>query len=400
MTPREFALDIVRRLRSAGFQALWAGGCVRDQLLGHEPHDYDVATDARPEQVQALFRRTVAVGLSFGVVEVLGPKPLRVQVATFRSDGDYSDGRRPTSVTYSTPEADARRRDFTINGVFYDPIAERVIDYVGGERDLNARVVRAIGDPVQRFTEDKLRLIRAVRFAARFEFEIDPATAAAIRTMAHQIVVVAAERIADELRKILTDRHRARAVRLLAELELLTPIVPEVAHDPFVLESALNRLAHLGEPVTFPLALGALLADAGPEAPRRVADHLRLSNAEAERAIWLVTHRASLIGADRLPLCRLKPILAHSGINELLALLRTEAERLTDAEFCERCLRDWPAERINPPPLVTGEDVRALGLPPGPRFKSLLDAVRQAQLDEEISTRDQALTRLAELTSR
>src|SRR5829696_9146494 len=201
---REFATDIVGRLRREGFRALWAGGCVRDLLLGQDPADYDVATDATPEQVMAIFgHRTVPVGVSFGVVRVRHPRGGEVEVATFRSDGAYVNGRYPESVVFSSPEQDAARRDFTINGMFYDPFAEQVIDYVGGRADLEARILRAIGDPWARFREDKLRLLRAVRFAARFRLTIDPATRAALRAMAGQIVVVAAERIAQELRRML-----------------------------------------------------------------------------------------------------------------------------------------------------------------------------------------------------
>src|SRR5947208_8755772 len=194
MTEREFAIDVVRRLRDAGFQALWAGGCVRDELLGLVPKDYDVATSARPEQVCKLFRRPVTVGASFGVVEVLGPRtsagPLRVQVATFRADVSYSDGRHPDAVVFSDAREDALRRDFTINGMFFDPVADQLLDYVGGREDLQARVLRAIGEPAQRFEEDKLRLLRAVRMATRSDLAIDPATAAAVRVMAGQIGVV------------------------------------------------------------------------------------------------------------------------------------------------------------------------------------------------------------------
>src|SRR5690242_2559491 len=191
MSERDFALDVVRRLRQAGHEALWAGGCVRDELLGLTPQDYDVATSARPEQVRSLFRRTIAVGMSFGVIEVLGPRTegdwLKVQVATFRSDVSYSDGRHPDAVVFSSAREDALRRDFTINGMFFDPLENRLIDYVGGQEDLQARVLRAIGDPKQRFAEDKLRMLRAVRIATRFELEIEPATAEAIRVMAPQI---------------------------------------------------------------------------------------------------------------------------------------------------------------------------------------------------------------------
>src|SRR5205085_1385141 len=189
---------------------------------------YDVPTDARPEQVPKLFKRTVAVGASFGVVEVLGPKPLTVQVATFRSDVSYSDGRRPDEVVFSSPEEDAKRRDFTVNGMFFDPLEGRLIDYVGGRADLEAKLLRAIGDPGTRFTEDKLRMLRAVRLAARFGLTIEPATEEAVRAMAAQITVVSAERIADELRKMLVDPHRARAMRLFMDLGLAAAVMPEL----------------------------------------------------------------------------------------------------------------------------------------------------------------------------
>src|SRR5207253_2036897 len=219
MTERDFAIAVVRQLREAGFQALWAGGCVRDELLGLMPQDYDVATDARPEQVQQLFRRTIAVGASFGVVEVLGPwtaaGPVKAQVATFRADGAYSDGRHPDSVRFASAREDALRRDFTINGMFFDPVEGRLLDFVGGQQDLRDGVLRAIGDPRARFDEDKLRMLRAVRFATRFELRIAPDTESAIRQMAGQITVVSAERIAEELRQLLVHPHRARGMNLM-----------------------------------------------------------------------------------------------------------------------------------------------------------------------------------------
>lgn len=232
MTEREFAVDVVRRLQQAGHQALWAGGCVRDELLDLVPKDYDVATSARPEEVRALFPRTVAVGMSFGVVEVIGPKVegrhLLVQVATFRSDVGYSDGRRPDAVVFSSPKEDAERRDFTVNGMFFDPIKEELIDYVNGLEDLHNKILRAIGNPELRFAEDKLRLLRAVRIATRFELDIEPDTGEAMKKMADQIRVVSAERIGEELRKLLTDRHRVRGVNLLYELGLIKPLLPEL----------------------------------------------------------------------------------------------------------------------------------------------------------------------------
>ena len=231
---REFAVEIVRKLRAAGHTALLAGGCVRDLLLGREPKDFDVATTARPEQVRDLFghRRTLAVGASFGVIVVVPPRGSeagQVEVATFRTEGPYQDGRRPESVAFCTPEEDAQRRDFTINGMFYDPVEARVLDFVGGEADLAARVLRAIGDPHARMREDKLRMLRAVRFAATLDFMLDEVTAAAVREMAHEIVVVSHERIAQELRRMLVDTHRRRAVELCDSVGLLSVILPEVA---------------------------------------------------------------------------------------------------------------------------------------------------------------------------
>jgi len=439
MTEREFATEVVARLQKAGYQAFWAGGCVRDELLGLPPADYDVATDARPEQVQALYKRSHSFGASFGVVEVLGPRGpdgswLKVQVATFRSDGVYSDGRRPDQVTFSTAEDDARRRDFTINGLFYDPVAGKLIDYVGGEADIHARILRAIGDPFQRFREDKLRMLRAVRMAARFELSIDPGTLAAARRMANEIRIVSAERIAEELRKILIDRHRAEGIRLLREFELLPPILPELVRTiglpqgPTLTSTGdlwdhlLSVLRLLSGPVwpepaavSFPLAFAALLHDIGkPETFARAADRytfhhheqlgaqisgeickrLRLSNAETERIVWLVRFHQYLVDAPVMRASKLKPMLVHPGIGELLALHRADAlasqRSLEAVEFCERLLREHAKEELNPPPLLTGNDLRHLGLTPGPEFKIILEQLRDAQLDGRITTRDQA----------
>lgn len=432
MTERDFSIDVVRRLRESGFEALWAGGCVRDELLGGAPHDYDIATDARPEQVQALFRRTIAVGASFGVVEVIGPRSdgehLKVQVATYRSDGEYTDGRRPDSVTFSSAREDALRRDFTINGMFFDPLENRLIDYVGGKADLDAQVLRAIGVPRERFTEDKLRLLRAVRFAARFELALDPATAAAIRAMADELPVVSAERIADELRKLLTDRHRVRALSLLDDVGLLAVILPEVAHMrgvPQGLPAAptgdlwthtLRVVEQLPEIVSFPLVMAALLHDvgkpatlgrtpdrytfhghehAGRQIAERVAERLKLSNAERERIAWLVEKHQYLSDAPTMRPSRLKPVLAQPGIVELLVLHRADARasgrETTHVEFAEARLRDWSASGdLSPPPLLTGDDLKTLGVPQGPIYKRLLDSVRDGQLDGTLQTMEQA----------
>lgn len=466
---RRFALRVVERLRQAGYEAYWAGGCVRDMLLGLTPHDYDVATNARPEEVQRLFRRTVAVGASFGVIEVLGPKvdgeTLKVQVATFRREGPYSDGRHPDSVVFTGATEDAQRRDFTINALFYDPLRQQVLDFVGGQRDLEARLLRAIGNPRERFAEDKLRMLRAVRLAAQFDLTIEAETAKAVRESAEQIRVVSAERIAEELRRLLVHPARRRGMELLLDLNLLSPIFPELADMPnFVLGSSLQCSAALqgdesvglqrqneatrstttlwqhtlqvldllSEP-TFPLALAALFHDAGKmhlRLPSRTTvseaigwpsqegavpgqghfqDHaqvsaqlveragrrLRLANAEWRRAAWLVAHHHALDAPWQLPLHQLKPLLAHPAIMELLALIeantRANGQPLDHVQFCREKLREWPAEVLEPAPLITGDDLLALGLRPGPIFGRILQQVRDAQLDDVIQERKQAL---------
>ena len=435
MTEREFAIDVVRRLRAAGHEALWAGGCVRDEWLGLVPKDYDVATDAQPEQVRRLFRRTTEVGASFGVVEVLGPRPLKVQVATFRSDVAYSDGRHPDAVVFSSAREDALRRDFTINGMFFDPLENRLIDYVGGEADLRARLLRAIGDPATRFAEDKLRMLRAVRIATRFELTIDPATAAAIQAMAKEIVIVSAERIAEELRRLLVDPHRSRGVRLLDELGLAAVILPELlpmkglpqgppcAPTGDLWDHVLRVLDRLGPEPSFPLAFGALLHDVGKprvigRTPERytfyyhehvghrmtseICSRLKLSNAERERIEWLVEKHQYLCDAPQMRTSKLKQMLSEPGIGELLTLHRADAEacgRSTEhVEYCERLLRQWTEADLNPPPLLTGDEImQHLGLKPGPKVGRLLAALREAQLDGSIKTKDEALEWLRRL---
>lgn len=399
MTEREFAADVVARLQAAGHHALWAGGCVRDELLGLTPADYDVATDARPEQVKAIFHRCHEFGASFGVVEVLGPRGpdgewLKAQVATFRSDGAYTDGRRPDSVTFSSPAEDAKRRDFTINGMFFDPVAGRVIDYVGGQADLVAKVLRAIGDPVERFTEDKLRILRAVRIAARFELTPDPATFLAARRMAPEVRAVSAERIAEELRKILGNRFRARGFRLLREVDLVEQLFPELMTRP-TWDGVVALLDAFPPIVSFPLAFAAVLQSLSVETAADVCKRLRLSNAELDRVVWLVERRDALRDAATSRPSRWKPLLAHPAAAELVALHRANAVAdgaSTDhVAFCERVLRETPADELNPPPVLTGDDLRAAGLTPGPEFKRLLDAVREAQLDETVRAKDEAL---------
>jgi poly(A) polymerase len=428
---REFPTEVVRRLRDAGHQALWAGGCVRDLLLRLVPSDYDVATSATPAQVMDLFgRRAIPVGAAFGVVRVRNPQTRgeEVEVATFRSDGAYIDGRHPESVVFASPELDAARRDFTINGMFFDPLTDALIDYVGGQADLNAGILRAIGDPGARFREDKLRLIRAVRFAARFGLTIDSATRAALVAMAPQIKVVSAERIAQELRRMLVHASRADAMNLALDTGLVAAVLPPLVPmrgifqgKPYQPEGDLWDhtmlvLRFLPPLPSFTLAFAALFHDAGKPATkviqnarltfhhheqvgRQIADgmcrSLRLSNAERERIDWLVEYHQYLGEAMRLREAKLKRILSQPGIEELLALHRADAlasfGHCHHIEYCEYYLRVQPAGPINPPPLVTGHDLVRHGLSPGTHFATILDQIREAQLDRVINSKREAL---------
>jgi poly(A) polymerase len=439
---RAFALEVVTALRTAGYEAYWAGGCVRDQVLGFVPDDYDVATSATPDEVRRLFgqRRTLAIGAAFGVIAVLGGKASgQVEVATFRQDAAYTDGRRPDAVTYSRPEEDARRRDFTINALFYDPLARRVIDFVGGQQDLERGIVRAVGDPQARFAEDKLRLLRAVRFAARFGFALEERTRAAVEHMAAQVTVVSAERIAQEVRAMLVHPSRAQGLVLMQETGLLAAILPEAAAlvgIPFSTSRApkgdlwdhtLALVDSLSSP-SFPLVLAGLLhaigtAAAGPataDVPANLPAHgpaaagahsaagatpaarlagevcrrWRLANKETDRTVWLVGSLPKVAEAPAAPWTRLQRLLIAPGIEDLLALAEADVQaagRPAEAvAHCRRFLSLPPAE-LNPPPLVTGNDLLALGIPQGSRIKLLLDALRDAQLDKSITTKTQAL---------
>ena len=388
MTEREFATEVVQRLQVAGYLALFAGGCVRDELLGRTPVDFDIATSATPDQLKPLFRKCNYFGASFGVVEVLGPRGddgewLKVQVATFRTDGTYTDGRRPDAVVFSSPEEDAARRDFTVNGLFFDPVADRVIDYVGGRADLNARILRAIGDPAKRFEEDKLRLLRAARMAARFELTIDPATGDAIRAMAPQIRVVSAERIAEELRKMFENEHRVRGVQLLIEFNLLREILPEAKADEI-----LGAVAALPADSKFPLVLMIVCTGVPAASVSTIASRLKLSNEERDRIVWLAKHRTALADAPAMPRSRLYPILAHPGSRDLIALTPSAG-----ADHCAAILERIDPEQLNPPPLLTGDDLQTMGFRPGPKFKIALDAIRAEQFDGLLANQEEAKER-------
>ncbi|MBN2577468.1 MAG: CCA tRNA nucleotidyltransferase [Pirellulales bacterium] len=395
---RRFAEEVVRKLRAAGFEAYWAGGCVRDQLLGRTPKDYDVATNALPEQIRNLFghRRTLALGAAFGVITVKGPKGTgMIEVATFRKDDVYSDGRHPDRVTFSSAEEDARRRDFTINGLFYDPLEARVIDFVGGQEDLEKRRIRAIGDPRERIAEDKLRMLRAVRFTAAFDFTLDSGTSAAIRELAPEIHAVSPERIAMEMRRILTEPGHIRAVELLLETglaaEILPEIVPQTPDEQKRFEINCGILHRMQNP-GFPLAFAALLHGLVPaEQVKAIGRRWRLSNEEIERSAWLAAHHAALCDPANMKWSQLQPYLISDGVADLLALMEaTSPESATAVAYCREKLR-LPPNQLNPPPLITGDDLLQLGIPQGPIYRELLEDIRRKQLDQILHSRKETL---------
>ena len=454
-TPQfEAALRIVRTLQSAGYEAYLAGGCVRDLLLGRSPEDYDVATSATPDVVLNMFPRTFAVGAHFGVVLVAeepespedtsrGHKP--TEVATFRSDGVYSDGRRPDAVQYTLSAAeDVHRRDFTINGMLLDPlrwaasasaspgkapaVREGLVDYVGGLADLDAGIVRAIGRPEQRFEEDQLRLLRAVRFAARFGFTIEPATHSAIRTLAARIHAVSRERIRDELTRMLTEGRARHAFELLDETDLLVQVLPEVAAmkgvqqppdfhpEGDVWTHTLLLLTQLepGCPIT--LAWGALLHDIGKpptfrQAPdrirfdghvevgmaigARILQSLRFSNDEIRMILALIQNHMRFADAVHMRASTLKRFFRLEDFPQHLALHRMDclaaAGNLDHWEFVRSRYEAMPEEDVRPQPLITGRDLIAAGYTPGPQFKLILQAIEDAQLEGTVTTHAEAM---------
>ena len=406
---RQFAVEVVSRLRAAGHEALWAGGCVRDELLGRIPADYDVATAAKPDDVRRVFgqRRTLAVGAAFGVITVLGPKGAgQIEVATFRTDAAYTDGRHPAGVTFSTAPEDAQRRDFTINGLFFDPLTGEVHDYVGGRADLAAGVVRAIGVPAMRFGEDHLRMLRAVRFAAAFGFALDGETQAAIERMTHLVTTVSPERIAAELRGMVSRPGRRRALELLADTGLAKEVLPEIATGDSAAQAwgeAARIIDALDEP-SLASALAALYEPLGAAPLRQAANRLRLSNREVKLAGWLQEAVAMFSEPNEpnepdvagRPWSEVQPWLAHEDAFLLADLLRARADCgrgsvATAAWVTAQIAR--PREELDPPPLVTGPDLLAAGVAAGPAMGATLARLRALQLDGVIATREQALAR-------
>jgi poly(A) polymerase len=431
------ATRIARALREHGYSAYLVGGCVRDLLLNREPADYDVATSATPHEVIRIFPQTFAVGAQFGVVLV----PVRrdaadgerdnfvTEVATFRSDGAYSDGRHPDEVRFSKDaRMDVQRRDFTINGLLLDPDSHEVLDYVGGRDDLQRGVVRTIGEAHQRFAEDKLRMLRAVRFAARFGYSIDEQTFAAIRELAPQIHQVSHERVRDEILKMLTEGHARRAFELLDQTNLLEQVLPEIKkmqgvaqppqyhpegdvwiHTLMLLEGlpagcsktlALGALLHdVGKPPTFRVAPDRIRFDGHAEIGTKMAAEIcrrfRLSNDDTAQVLSLVANHMRFADVTRMKDSTLKRFFRLAGFEQHLELHRLDCQSshrdLSLYDFAKEKFHALPAEQIRPTPLITGDDLIAAGYKPGPQFKELLTAVEDAQLDGSISTKEEAL---------
>ena len=422
------ARKVIARLRENGHIAYFAGGCVRDMVRGITPKDYDIVTDARPEAVQTLFARTFAVGAHFGVIIVLEDS-FQFEVATFRSDEAYIDGRHPSAVHFSSPEEDAKRRDFTINGMFYDPVAEQVIDLVGGQADIAAKLVRAIGEPAKRFAEDRLRMLRAVRFATVLDYQIDNQTWEALVANATSINQISAERIRDELMRIFLSPNRVRGWDLLDSSGLMPVILPELEAmkgvlqpeqfhpegDVFVHTRLMLQL--LPEEVSVPLVLAVLFHDVakpvtatvdktgrirfnehdriGAQMTEAIMRRLRFSGAEIDATIEMVRQHMVFKDAPNMRVAKLKRFMARPTFEDELELHRVDCESshriLDNYEFLLRKREEFANEPIIPPPLVRGDDLIALGLKPGPKFGEILEAVETRQLEGTLRTRDEAL---------
>ncbi len=419
------AREVCATLREAGFRALFAGGCVRDRLLGETPKDYDIATDALPEQVAACFPKTFTVGAAFGVVLVVHGA-LRYEVATFRKDGPYLDGRRPTRVDFVDEIEDARRRDFTINALFYDPETERVLDYVDGAKDLEKKLIRCVGEPADRFSEDHLRLLRAIRFAARMGFALESATRNSIAAHAGEIIKTSAERIRDELIRMLTEGHAFASLELLDDTGLLFHVLPEITAmkgveqppefhpegDVFV--HTLLLMKHLKGPCSTTLALGALLHDVGKpatqtfedrirfsqhdkvgaEMARKICRRLRFSNEETDQITWHVAQHMRLAALPKMKESKRKRFIRHEGFGELLEICRLDClasfGNLDTINWISDYMATVPEEAMRPERLLDGRALIAMGYSPGPKFKPFFRKLEDGQLDGSITTRESA----------
>ncbi len=423
------ALAVAKKIKSGGYQVCFAGGCVRDFLMKRTPQDFDLATSARPEQVEALFQKTVPVGKQFGVILVV-ENGVEVEVTTFRKEGSYQDGRHPSSVCFTDDREDASRRDFTVNGLFMDPLTGEVLDYVGGRADIDRKVLRAIGDPLERFSEDKLRLLRAVRFSANLNFAVEEKTWVAVKQLAPVISQVSPERIRDELIKIFTRPGAARGLDLLSESGLLREILPEIeamkgveqqpdyhpegdvfVHTRLLLEKlekpsvtlAFAALFHdVAKPVTFQRRPedGRITfyehAPLGAEMTRQIMKRLRFSNQEIEDVAVCVANHMKFGDSAKMRSGKLKQFIAHPQFEEGLRLHRIDClsshGQLNNYDFLQKSIREFSAEELKPKPFVNGDDLIALRIGPGPIMKPLLEEIYLAQLEGRFKDKEQALT--------
>lgn len=426
------ALYIVKELRNAGYESVLAGGCVRDMLLGIEPHDYDIATNALPEVVEELFPKTIPIGKSFGVIVVMiENEPF--EVATFRKDiyKKYRDGRHPDTVTFTSMKEDANRRDFTINALFYDPIEDKVIDYVNGQKDLKNKILRFVGDPIKRIDEDHLRMLRAVRFAARFDLSINSASKMAIKENAERIHDVSNERIQDELTKLLRIGKPRIAIELLEETNLLKEVLPEVEamrnveqnpewhpegdvlnHTIIMMEKLFENtenprdeliwaalLHDIGKPATFTVEDGKIRNHAhefvGAEMAKEFMKNLKFSNKFTEDVYWLIHDHMRIKKATKMRKSKLKKLLAQENLKELMSLAYADSLSSTKMtewhEYILEKINEFEPEEIKPKQLVNGHDLIRLGFKPGPIFKEILEEIVELQLEEKINTREEAL---------
>ena len=390
MTKRQAAIKVIKRLHRNGFQALLAGGCVRDRLLGRRANDYDVATDARPPQVIKLFRRTLKVGAKFGVVIVL-LEDRQVEVATFRTEADYADGRHPGSVAFAGAAEDAGRRDFTINGMFYDPLRQEVIDYVHGQADLKRRIVRTIGAPAERFAEDYLRMLRAIRFSTQLGFAIEPATWSAVRRHARKITKISGERIAIELEGILAHPNRADGASMFIESGLAKAIFPGLAGEQARLATAVLR--HLPKRVDFPLALAAFFAGGETEFAIERCKLLKLSRNQNKHIKSLLSGRGKLLD-EQMSLAELKKLLAQPYFGDLYdlqkAIQKAKGQSVTALIRLKKRIKALGDVDLQPKPLLNGHDLIRLGATPGPALGQLAEELYIAQLEGTLQTPQQA----------
>lgn len=426
-TKGRLAMAIAKVLYDKGFTAYFAGGCVRDYLMGEEPRDFDIATTAKPEEVEVLFSKTIPVGKQFGVMLVV-EDDIPFEVATFRCEGNYNDGRHPTKVSFTRPEKDAQRRDFTVNGLFYDPFSKRVIDFVQGAEDISKKIIRAIGNPIERFAEDKLRLLRAVRFASTLDFEIESQTWKAVCREAHQIHVVSPERIREELVKIFTRSGSGRGFALLSDSGLMKEILPEIEamhgvkqpekfhpegdvfeHTRLLFENlrppvsvvlAFSVLFHdIGKPKTSAIRKGRLTfyehSEEGARMAKDIMRRLRFSNDEIDGVYDCVVNHMKFMDVQKMRAGKLKQFINRPFFNDELELHRVDCVAshgmLDNYRFLQEKLKEYASEELKPKPFVNGNDLMALGMKPGPAMKPILEELYELQLEGTHRTRDEAL---------